>query len=123
MTDRFSDMFPTLQVPRGGIRYDMDSAEAKRRRGEWEALQALIARWVGDVTAAQHAAIDAACWDALVHGWDVHVQRHWSSRFVGIELAERERPRPFVLMHEHPVSTYGDRNRWSDLEVLAQPVE
>ncbi len=97
---------PEISVARGGIQFpkppepgtpEWHRAEADRKASE--AMQALILRKVGDLVKAQDAAMDGAVFTALFEGWEVHFQKSYSSRFVGIAFRPRSRG-TLVTYHE-----------------------
>lgn len=101
--------------PRDFLRHDgrgipefIDYAASAAARAEADAAVArMVARHVGDVATAQAEALDAVAWMALEHGLEVHVQRKWGSRFVGLELATPLRGHPCPVIYEHQ-----DDGRW-----------
>lgn len=103
---RLRDLFPLTTANDAPLRFEPPSAVDLAER---DAIAAMIHRHIGDIAAAQHAAIDQAVAVALVEGLDVHVHRRYDSRFVGIELAEPQRPYAVPVLYDHDG---GDR--WED---------
>lgn len=103
-------VFPEVGTARGG--FDFTDRRTDAERAAADALQALIHRYVGDIAKAQDAVLDAACWLALAEGYDLHVQRHHGTRFIGIELAPRTTGRTFPTVHEYTLDSW----RWDDLD-------
>lgn len=111
---RVRDLFPLAAATRGPLVFRQPSPA---ERAASDAMAAFIHRHVGDIITAQDAALDAACALALEHGWDVHVVRNPPSRFIGLELAPRDRNTRIPTIHEHPARAgYGDYDRWEDDE-------
>lgn len=96
---RLDDTFPAVAVQRGGI--DFIDRRTDDEKDAAVAMQAFIARKVGDILKAQDAVINRACIHAMANDWDVHVYRHpyHQTRFIGIGLTPQEHIIPTI--HEH----------------------
>lgn len=105
--------FPEVRVTRGGIHYPRPGTpewEAQQRLARTqEVVAAFIHRAVGDVHAAQEAAIGVAHAHAMAYSMGVRIQRPpWSARvqgtgamlyrFIGLELDPTARP---FAIYEH----------------------
>lgn len=106
---------PEVSVARGGITYPRPPEPGTKAYAEWKAdqdrrerIQAWIRRRVGNILIAQNAAIDSAVLTALVEGYEVHVQRRYDSRFIGIELSPRHPESP--LLNEHHDDYHWERD-------------
>lgn len=110
--------FPTVTVQRGGSRqwfpapgtpeWHRQQQDAERNR----LMQRLVSQLVGDIMTAQNNVLDAACFEALHYGYDVHLYRHpyKATRFIGIELAPRTTQRVFPTVYEHTTDDYWDED-------------
>jgi hypothetical protein len=82
----------------------------QREREEQETIQRLVSRWIGDILKAQNALLDMCCWTALAEGWDLHIQRRYDSRFIGVEFAPRESDRTFPTINGYTLDSW----RWDE---------
>lgn len=97
---------PDVSVARGGIEFPKPPEPGTPEwhimmieQREREAMNAFITRHVGDMVKAQDSAMDSAIFTALFEGWEVHFQKSYSSRFVGIAFRPRSRG-TLVTYHE-----------------------
>lgn len=91
---------PEFSAARGGLGLSW-TPPTEAEIAAQEAMEALIAQYVGNVMRAQHDALDRVCLDALRDGHDVAVHRHWNAtRFIGLGTVERRSGRAFPTIYE-----------------------
>lgn len=91
---------PEFSAPRGGITFDLTTSPVT------DAIRTYLRR----VRALQHATIEAACHTALTDGYDLHVQHHHRSPFLGIEFS---RPMRWTIP---TVTEHHNDDHWYDLD-------
>lgn len=118
-------LFPKVSVNKGGLIYKQPTA-AEREAAD--SLTAFVQRVAARVQAMQDEVINAACEDALIYGWDVHIYRPrthfhfneadryraWASTCIGISFETAKYMIPTIVEHlDHDITDYYD-DWWND---------